>query len=220
MRSQKNLIQNETVITENAILAIPYTRTVIVKFDKYLNSKIFSDIQQLKHFLPQDLPINNSKFKNCLSFKYHKKSIGIYTNLTLKITGSSVNYCEDCREIVTLLKLHQEKYQIECVMINWSVKISDKPIDLVKVAELINNSQVPNLIAYFLKGIFLIVKYKKDCGKPIHTFNEGDVTEIVKTTALKVSVSLFTTGKCIVSGPTEKICAELLLILKKIIVSV
>nr|UOX61091.1 MAG: hypothetical protein DiTV3a_F14ORF2 [Diabrotica toursvirus 3a] len=187
----------------------PYTCTIILK-NKCNNFKFTKD--ELISML-NIININN-KFKNCVSIKHGKKSVSVYTNLTIKINGNFIEGDGTLNDkLKSLLKdinfLQEYEYEYEIVLMNWSMSISDTKIDLVKIMNSINSENNTQFYAYFLRGIPLIVKYTslihKKYKRNLKTDKQTDLQEYQK-----VSMSLFKSGKCIISAPSYEIVKELL----------
>lgn len=186
------------------------TRTYIAKTN---NLCIKKTLEELNLILPESYL---TKFRNCVIKKIDKKSIKLYTNMTMQING--VSNKEDLLNLMKSLNL-KISYDIKCVMSNWTIKISDKNIDLIKT---MNNLNENKIIAYFLRGYPLIIKYKsKDLQ---NNFKIKYITEYFIEEEdpyledIEVSVLMFKSGNCIVSGKLEKTCTECIKNIKNLIV--
>lgn len=155
----------------------------------------------------------STKFRNCVIKKMDKICVKLYSNLTLQITG-----LHDEHGILKILEMVDIKsaFESECVMSNWSVKLSSTPIDLNTTMSVLNDN---GITAYFLRGYPLIIKYSVDevCTKKEILYTNNTFIfrhEIRYDKVVEVSVLLFKTGNCIVSGKTQKSCSDCISVLK------
>lgn len=165
-------------------------------------------IEELLTILPGSKKTN---FRNCVVSKLgNKTSIKLYTNLTLQITGE-----QDINKIVKIIRdLNLDNFFIECVMSNWTIKISEKPINLLKIMKILCEN---NIIAYFLRGVPLIVKYRTTTEIDYIELKGNEIYNRKKEVDTEVSVLLFKTGTCIISGKSEEVCLKTFQALKQII---
>lgn len=196
---------NITQISTEKIFKPCSTKTFIAKTTNENTKKTIKELQETF----QGSYITN--FRNCVIKKIGKKSIKLYTNLTMQVSGiSDIN---DMKDILNDL-ITKPDYSFQCVMSNWTVRISDKIIDLNKTMEVINKCN-NKTIAYFLRGYPLIIKYNVNSTIPTTLFTyDNTISSYVNkegSPTIKnsdVSILMFKSGNCIVSGPTEKSCAE------------
>lgn len=222
MIKKKNIkiIKPITEITDNKIGNKCSTKTFVSKIP-IEKSVVKKTLEDLKFILPG---CYTTKFRNCVIKKIDKKSIKLYTNMTLQISGISSK--DDLLEIFKLINLDVEEYNIKCVMSNWTIKISDKPINLIETMNKLNNN---NIIAYFLRGYPLVIKYKsfdysenyilkKTNDNTLKSVNYTLTDFKTEKEEIEVSVLMFKSGNCIISGKLEKPCAECIIKLKKYLV--
>lgn len=159
-----------------------------------------------------------TKFRNCVIYKIDDVCVKIYTNQTLQLNGvKSVNNLQKIFEKLNF----NIKYKVNCVMSNWCLKLCNETLNLDIIMNSLNS--IPNFTAYFLRGYPLIIKYQCFYQKNYYIiennnntinlefFNDG---EQVKS---KITVLLFQSGNCIVSGPSEEKCVYAIQMLKKYI---
>lgn len=188
------------------------TKTFIAKTTK--PAEIIT-LEQIRNKYPD---CKETKFRNCVIKKIDRKCVKIYTNASLQINGILVN--DGVCKLFENLNL-QHDYIVKCVMSNWTLKLSDKKIDLKKTMTQLNNN---NITSYFLRGIPLIIKYNvKDILSELEvTNNNGKYTckenklELVNT---EVSILMFKSGSCIISGKTEYVCRTAIINVKKHIIN-
>lgn len=162
-----------------------------------------STIDNLLQFLPGSY---KTKFRNCVLKKIDKKNIKLYTNFTIQTSGFLDT---DLISILNTIKAEKD-YTFKCVMCNWSLKLADK-IDLKSAIKVLNSGKI---ISYFLRGYPLVIKYKTTTNLNTYKFIWDNLNKTYhKSTSsgvfdVKVSVLLFKTGTCIVSGPSEECCFE------------
>lgn len=176
-----------------------YTKTFV---GKSLEKKSVTKSELLEKFKNS----YESKFRNCVLKKLGKKNIKIYTNYTIQTNG----YIEDdLKNLLNDLDIKKD-YTFQCVMCNWSLKIGES-LDLKETLLKLNDDKV---ISYFLRGYPLIIKYNTNDDINFYNFKWDSITSdfnyniTKKKENIKISVLLFKTGKCIVSGATEKGCFE------------
>ncbi|QIH04941.1 hypothetical protein [Dasineura jujubifolia toursvirus 2a] len=161
-----------------------------------------------------------TKFRNCVLKKKNTICIKLYSNLTIQVTG--VKSIDGFIDIVNEIKypndsLVKSEYNLECVMSNWTVILSLSQIDLNKTMLNLNQS---GILAYFLCGYPLIVKYKSKLKRPVYSFSNGKITGVEEVPITKpISILIFKSGSCIVSGSTEESAAECISQLIKYVVS-
>lgn len=164
-----------------------------------------------------------TKFRNCVITKikeYNKKlCIKLYTNMTIQLNG--IKTIEDIEFIFNKINVNYN-YKVTCVMSNWSLKLTTDKLNLNQIMDLINSNENACLMAYFLRGYPLIIKhntfaslsyYNVFCSPCVRVSKEL-YTELSKIT---VTVLLFSSGNCIVSGPNEKSCVNTVKIIKQYI---
>lgn len=181
------------------------TKTFVAK---KINKCPSVSIEDLLKILPNSKKTN---FRNCVISKLENKtSIKLYTNLTLQITGE-----QDINNVVKIIRdLNLDNFTIECVMSNWTIKIFDKPIDLLKVMNILCEN---NIIAYFLRGVPLIIKYKTTTEINYIEVKGDEIVNKEKEIPSEVTILLFKTGTCIISGKSREVCLKCFHTLKQLI---
>lgn len=187
------------------------TKTFIAKTIK--PSEIIT-LQQIRQKYPD---CKETKFRNCVIKKIDKKCVKLYTNASLQINGIMLD--DDICKLFEDLNL-KDDYIVKCVMSNWTLKLSNKKIDLKKTMTQLNNN---NITSYFLRGIPLIIKYNvNDILSELKVINtngkytcEENKIGLVPT---EVSILMFKSGSCIISGKTEYVCKKAIIAVKKHIV--
>lgn len=160
-----------------------------------------------------------TKFRNCVIYKIDDVCVKIYTNQTLQLNG--IKSVDSLGKIFEKLNL-TVKYKVNCVMSNWCLKLSNETLDLNTIMDSLNN--LPNFTAYFLRGYPLIIKYQCFYQQNYYIIGKTDNNSVnleffdngekVKS---KITVLLFKSGNCIVSGPSEEQCVYTIQMLKKYI---
>lgn len=160
-----------------------------------------------------------TKFRNCVISKINDVCVKMYTNQTLQLNG--IKSENDLQKIFEKLNL-DVKYKVNCVMSNWCLKLCKESIDLNSIMDSLNN--IPNFTAYFLRGYPLIIKHQCFYKKNYYIIGKDDENSInlkffddgeqVKT---KITILLFQSGNCIVSGPSEELCVNAIQTLKNYI---
>ena len=187
------------------------TKTFIAKTTK--PAEIVT-LEQIREKYPN---CRDTKFRNCVIKKIDRKCVKLYTNASLQINGILCD--DDICKLFEDLNL-QYDYIVKCVMSNWTLKLSDKKLDLKKTMTQLNNN---NITSYFLRGIPLIIKYNvKDTLSELKVTNNNgkyickeNKLDLVPT---EVSILMFKSGSCIISGKTEYVCREAIINVKKYIV--
>lgn len=201
-----------TIIENNKFDIKCSTKTYIAKTSECMKKSI----QELSIILPESYL---TKFRNCVIQKINNKSIKLYTNMTVQING--VSNRQDLFDLIKNLDL-KITYNIKCVMSNWTIKISDKIIDLIQTMDLLNKNKIT---AYFLRGYPLIIKYKSHDFPDTFLISYKDEKKIYSLEdkpqipeEIEVSVLMFKSGNCIVSGKLEKTCTECIQKIKNFII--
>lgn len=220
-------IKTITEIKNNLFQTSCSTQTFIARF---FGDKIKLSIDELEKVLEiqpsSNEHANESKFRNCVMKKIRDEAtnkdrvcIKLYTNLTIQMVG-----VKSMEEFLTNMKsinfenipLVPIKYYVECVMSNWIVVISVTPINIQKTMVALNTA---GILAYFLRGYPLIVKYKSEKTYQSYVYEDGKFTSaLTKPIQKMVSVSIFKSGSCIVSGVTEESAVECIQEIKKYLV--
>lgn len=201
MNNMNNIIKDHCFIKKSSTKT--YIGVLQIKCEKQYS------VADIHGFMTNSI---QTQLRNCILKKVNGKCIKLYTNFSVQINGN-VNV----EEIANLLN-HvnvSETYNFKCVMSNWNIRLSEVPIDLDKLMDKLNNN---NITAYYLRGPSLIVKYMFNDLLPIFeaVWIEGKyVMQPPKMllTDIKISVRLFKSGNCIISGSTEKCCVDFILIL-------
>lgn len=196
-----------------------------------LNGKINDCVKKTQQELFDILPGSCiTKFRNCvISKKIPGVCIKLYTNLSLQINGIINNKEEICNILNNELKFDEHfKYNdflFKYALRNWAVVLSDRNINLDKTLENINKLNNKDFFSFFFKGKPLHIKYTcynlqykifkfKRINSKYEFFDEYEDVYPKKL----ISISLFNTGKCVISGINEEACAKVILELKKYLV--
>lgn len=159
-----------------------------------------------------------TKFRNCVIYKIDDICIKVYTNQTLQLNG--IKSENDLYRIFERLNL-DVKYRVNCVMSNWCLNLCNTNLNLDSIMDSLN--KIPDFMAYFLRGYPLIIKYQGFHSRNYYIM-EKDSNSLINLKLFegekeksKVTILLFKSGNCIVSGPTEECCVYAIQTLKKYI---
>lgn len=201
-----------THITETQIFKASTTKTIVAKTYNFKTKLSFEDLK--KSFEGSYI----TKFKNCVLKKIDNKCVKLYTNLTIQLSGVS-EISETISILNNLSMVFKPDYIVECVMSNWTIRISTREISLNKTMDNINKDDSKKYLAYFLRGYPLIIKYKLNTyienliiSSDSDEYKIKNIHQVIKDVV--VSILVFKSGNCIVSGPSEKSCAEAVFFIK------
>lgn len=216
-RRKNAALREPTLVTENKIHTGCSTRTFIAK-SAAANAGPRMSVEELLEALDTS---SRTKFRNCVIKKVDKICVKIYTNKTVQITGAK--NLEDIPKILSEDLPFDEEYEVVCVMSNWSVNLENEGIDLNSTMDRLNEA---GMCSYFLRGFPLVNKYQTVTDKMTYKMVKNPETQkyYIKETReeknleCQVSMLMFKSGTCIVSGLTESACAEFLMKIKPLIV--
>lgn len=197
-----------------------------VSFILKLNSKIDSVSKEVLHslVLPKAAP---TKFRNCAIYKFNidetKICVKIFTNFTIQING--IKNKEDIIKVLNNpdINIEFKDYFGYCVLQNWSLRLSLDPIDLFATKNALNNLGV---CAFFLRGYPLVIKKTVEFKTPkfnilskdgLFTSIEDSKSSIGEEECI-LTMLLFSSGNCIVSGLSDEEVSKLTLLVKENII--
>lgn len=164
-------------------------------------------------------------FGNCVLLKIKNVTCKIFTNLTIHLTGLIT--IEKVIEVINSLysfnhnlDLKLLDYKVYCAMNNWSINFKKK----INLNETMVNLNKNGYLSYFLRGIPLINKIQaKNQTKLINLkFYEDSNFNIINEEIVfqnkTVTLLMFKSGKCLVSGPSENLCFNILTEISKYII--
>ncbi|CCA61408.1 hypothetical protein AV955_gp051 [Diadromus pulchellus ascovirus 4a] len=150
------------------------------------------------------------KFRNCAIKKIASPS---KTNLCIKLYSNSsiqINGVKSDDDIEYVMKLFggrvAESFKIYCVLQNWSVCVSIRDVDLVKTMDVLNDN---GIMAFFLRGYPLVIKRKTTFERTIRIIRKDTDFDLelaekdVEVINPEMTILLFRSGNCILSGVDE-----------------
>lgn len=208
-RTKKSVQKELTVITDDKIYAKCSTKTFIAK-SAAANAAPRMSVEELLDSMKDSY---RTKFRNCVIKKLGKICVKVYTNKTVQITGAK--NLDDIPWILSDALPFDEEYEVVCVMSNWSINLENDGINLDATMSKLNDAGV---CSYFLRGYPLVNKYETTADKFVYQMVKDPATKkyhiknvIVDADAkCQVSMLMFKSGTCIISGTSEKPCIELL----------